>query len=743
MLNDVTQSSFEIQKIVAFENAFDRIFNLIRAEGSLTHGGIVVQDCLTLLANLVHLNASNQSLFRETGFVPRLAALMQDDETPDGEADPTETRDKNLWGVLTVVRMFLIKGSTGTQANQLAFQKHGILQLVLNLGFSQTVGAPIRAEALRACADIIRGNAKLQEPFAFNVVPLSPPHAVNGDSKPQTNGITQTYVIDALLDLALSSPTISLFDVRFAACECIQAYFHGFDAIRRHFLRRAIDGYAAGEDETSNLLSILMGGPRAYQWADPYRIWFAALIAFHLVFEDPEAKSQLMNVSEGDESKGEEVVSSIQVMAGNLISALQDGEDERIPVGYAILLCAWLSDESGAVNDLLNEGSAVQSLMRIVSKDSKEIELSQGMCTMLLGVLYEFSTKDSPIPRRKLQPLLINAVGREHYVQRIANLRKNPILRDFEVLPQDLTSAPPGLLPEVYFDQLSTDFLKDNFRRLTRAIDRDPGLEVVRQQEGVDRDLVDSLRSQISDKNEALQKAELEVTDLDRKVGQEQADHRRSQETSSAELNRIKSINEALQKGHDNEMERIESGHRTEMQNLRDQHSRSSRSAEVEAQKIRDEAARQSKASEEQLRSQIDTLERKRADLETRMKQAKEAIETFRHDKESSEQTVSQRDSQIESLKDAKQVLEESIELNTVNVRKLEDQIKDYEAKLKESREKESSLQAEVEVKEEARSAAQTELDDLLIVLGDLEDKRARDKVSFGLCIYVKRDGVG
>ena len=151
LLNEVTRDSSELQKIVAFENAFDRIFNLIRVDGSLSYGGILVQDCLTLLANLLQLNSSNQSLFRETGFVTKLAILFAGDERDGEESDnerqePDENREKNLWGVLAVLRMFLVKRSLGTQANQVAFEKHGVLQIVLNLGFSNAVGSPIRAE---------------------------------------------------------------------------------------------------------------------------------------------------------------------------------------------------------------------------------------------------------------------------------------------------------------------------------------------------------------------------------------------------------------------------------------------------------------------------------------------------------------------------------------------------------------------------------------------------------------------
>ena len=49
----------EIQKIVVFEGAFDRLFNIIREEGG-SEGGIIVQDCLELLNNLLRNNPSNQ-----------------------------------------------------------------------------------------------------------------------------------------------------------------------------------------------------------------------------------------------------------------------------------------------------------------------------------------------------------------------------------------------------------------------------------------------------------------------------------------------------------------------------------------------------------------------------------------------------------------------------------------------------------------------------------------------------------
>jgi intracellular protein transport protein USO1 len=59
VLIGLTNGNSEIQKLLAFENAFDILFAIIEQEGG-TDGGIVAEDCLQLLANLLRYNSSNQ-----------------------------------------------------------------------------------------------------------------------------------------------------------------------------------------------------------------------------------------------------------------------------------------------------------------------------------------------------------------------------------------------------------------------------------------------------------------------------------------------------------------------------------------------------------------------------------------------------------------------------------------------------------------------------------------------------------
>ena len=155
LLTCLTPTSADIQKLVAFENAFDRLFQIITTEGSLTEGGRTVEDCLILLANLLRHNASNQTLFRESGCVSRLADLLAlAYKQPEGDADVASwahaQRNRNIYALLAVIRLFLAPGSAGTLQNQSAFWQYGLLFHALQLAFSHNTQAQIKAEVCHA-----------------------------------------------------------------------------------------------------------------------------------------------------------------------------------------------------------------------------------------------------------------------------------------------------------------------------------------------------------------------------------------------------------------------------------------------------------------------------------------------------------------------------------------------------------------------------------------------------------------
>ena len=606
-------------------------------------------------------------------------------------------------------------------------------------------------KALKTCADMIRGNARLQEGFAqLQVTPVVDQNALPDGTAP--NGITNAYVIDALLDLALSPAPVEIFDARFAACECIKAYFADHVQIRLHFLRRAIQGHVSGDDETANVLTTLLTGPQGAQVIDPYRLWFAATLVFHLIFEDLEAKKVLMQVAEGDAESGEEVVTCIQALTANLIASLQLGEDERISIAYLMLLSGWLFEDGAAVNDFLHEASSLQSLVQAASKRGDQAVI-RGLCAVLLGIVYEFSTKDSPVPRRELQPTLTTRLGRERYLDAITKLRHHPLVRDFEVLDRD-HAASFGNLPSVFFDTTFIDFLKDNFSRFARAIDREPGFEIHRAPNGVDRDLVDTLRGVLDEKTRSLEQCHSDLLTLEQKLNQEQADHRKSQESSAAQLNTVKRINEELHSNHDADLAKLEHNHQraitelekqqnaqvaaldANMQQTHRDHTRDTARIQHEydnklrdALRLQSDLERRLGTANEAHQQAADTI----AELEARLRRSDDKLAAARQSIANLEGQARESEAQAAQLKDDNATLRnETTSLKTEN-RALRTEAQDHTWKTKDAAERLRKAEAAAKESEDKRSAVQSELDDLFIMLGELEEKRAQDKVRLDL----------
>ncbi|KAN0119876.1 Uso1 / p115 like vesicle tethering protein, head region domain containing protein [Hyaloscypha variabilis] len=707
LLTYLTPSSTELQKRVAFEDAFERIFNIIKSEGSLVHGDRIVEDCLILLANLLRFNVSNQSFFREAGCVPKVARLLNDTLREQGnEPEVAEwaklQRNRNIYALLAVLRLFLVTGGVGTQANQASFWQHGVLNQVLQLAFTRTTEIQIKAEALTTCADLIRGNASIQEQFAqLKVTSVLDEPLDEGHQAIQQNGIPQVYVIDGLLDLTLSVPLLTAFDSRLAACECIKAYFYSHPVIRKHFLRRAIEGHTSGADETANVLTTLLQPLDSHVSVDPYRSWFAAVILFHLIFEDANGKSLAMSVTEGDASQGEEEVTCIQTLTENLLNGIQKTFDERVLVSYLMLLCGWLFEDPDGVNDFLGEGSNIQSLVQTVLRPPGDGTIVQGLCAMLLGIVYEFSTKDSPVPRATIHPILASQMGRDQYIDRLTKFRSHPLVRDFEVLPQKLGAAASGGLPDVFFDKTFVDFVKDNFSRLLRAIDRDPGMEIPvianGVQKGISREMVDSLRSQLEEKDKALQKSEEELLSLSRQLGQEQADHRRAKETSAIELGRIKQVNEALHHHHEEDMNKL----RVEQSRMAQDHQRQLEHVQKTAEANADRTRKRMEAEIADLQKHLSKVE---ADLAKANKNHVLDLQTA-HDEYT-----------------ANKIAQEA------RLQRAEEKAKEFEAQSTAANAKASKAELSLAEKEKEKESVQGELDDLLMVFSDLEAKVSKYK---------------
>ncbi|KAK0651324.1 p115 like vesicle tethering protein [Cercophora newfieldiana] len=753
LLTDLTPASIDIQKLVAFEKGFEQIFRIINDEGGLVYGARVVEDCLILLANLLRLNTSNQSMFRDMGFIAQLGRLLQSaykgDESREEVAQWAEAqRNRNIYALLAVIRLFLVAGAVGTSQNQVAFLG-GVLENTLQLAFTQTVELPIRTEALVACGDMIRGNAKMQETFAGLQVPSPLAEMANGQG-PQANGVPKVFVIDGLLDIILALSSLQAFDLRMAACTCLKAYFYKHAEIRKHFLTRAIHGHKIKADELTNVLTTLLQPLPEAVAADPYRYWFAAVLMLHLIHENPETKALAMAVTEGDEASGEEVVTSIQTIAAHLISTVAKAEDPRVIIGYLMLLLCWLFEDLDGVNDFLDEFTNLQGIIQAAIENPNGDVIVQGLSAMLAGVVYEFSTKDSPVPRATVRDMILTRMGRDRYVDKLAKLRSYPFMRDFEVLPQKLLD-PLGGLPDVFLDDTFVEFFKDNYSRILRAIDREPGLEISvvtnGVQKGISRELVDSLRAEVAQKDKALQALETEKSSLASKLGQAQADERRAKDEAAASAARANAAAEslrsqlsardrALQSASDTtsslrqQLSQEQEAHhqvKTELSRLKNVNDGLQRYHEEEMNMMKAKVRAKEEEMNARLRAKEEEMKRKLAEKAEEMQRQ---LDVQRKTSELEAERIRRRiEAEMADLKATKSRIEVDLmkanKARTTAEAKVAEEMEGVRGKMKGL---EEGLRKEVEGKEEERRAVQGELDDLLIVFSDLEEKAEKYK---------------
>ncbi|KAK2603929.1 Vesicle-mediated ER to Golgi transport protein [Conoideocrella luteorostrata] len=731
LLISLTPTSRELQKLVAFESAFERIFIIVGADGSLGDGGRTVEDCLILLANLLRRNASNQSLFRESGCVAKLAGLLEGLlETQFSDTDIAAwahtQRDRNIYAFLAVLRLFFIPGSAGVSLNQQAFWKQGLVHSILQLAFSRADGQiAIKAEALATCGDMIRDTKNLQESFAQLMVPA--PLLVDSSDDSKNDLSAKTYVIDGLLDLTLNSGDPSDFDLRYSACECLKAYLSNHSEVRLHFLSRAIDGYTAGAEESANILTVLLRPDPTRFARDPYRQWFASVIAFHLLQDNPTAKAKLLNVTEGDAAKDEEVVTSIQTVTAHLITGITRGDDARVLVGFLMLLLGWMFEDLDAVNDFLAEGSNVQGLIQAVSQPIfSGGDIVQGLCTLLLGVAYEFSTKDSPLPRTNLNSILLKRLNREQYLDRLTRLRSHPLVRDFEVTPQKYRPSAGDNLPDIFFDTTFVNFLKDNYSRIGRSIDRAPELEISvvtnGVQKGISRELVDSLRIQAEDKDRALKDANAKLASLQDTIQHREAEHQRSTEAINLTLSKLQASFSGMERKHNEQL-----------RDLAQQQSAKELDQERQIASVRAQIASKENQHQNELmqaqkttKSEIERIQLRAdadaADLKASINRLEVDLIKAGKNKSRELQDLHEQHARLLGSETDKKMQAEN------RVMELEEQLRQRTAEVDEIQKIVNKTETALSSEMAAKRTVQAELDDLLMVFGDLEEKVARYK---------------
>ncbi|KAK6158218.1 hypothetical protein DH2020_005532 [Rehmannia glutinosa] len=172
-LMDMLMDREEIQKILVFEGAFEKIFSIIKEEGG-SEGGVVVQVTLFMLVLVKSAFCGPLDTFciaQETiGFDPLISILKLRGSTYKF----TQQKTINLLSVLDTINLLLLGGQqtdpgkdTNGLANKTVLVQKKVLDHLLMLGVeSQWAPVAVRCMALQCIGDLVVGHPKNRDALA-------------------------------------------------------------------------------------------------------------------------------------------------------------------------------------------------------------------------------------------------------------------------------------------------------------------------------------------------------------------------------------------------------------------------------------------------------------------------------------------------------------------------------------------------------------------------------------------------
>nr|XP_030128095.3 general vesicular transport factor p115 isoform X4 [Taeniopygia guttata] len=440
LLQQLTKSNAAIQKIVAFENAFERLLDIITEEGN-SDGGIVVEDCLILLQNLLKNNNSNQNFFKEGSYIQRMKPWF---EVGDDNCGWSAQKVTNLHLMLQLVRVLVSPTNPpgATSSCQKAMFHCGLLQQLCTILMATGVPADILTETINTVSEVIRGCQTNQDYFASVNAPSSPPRPA---------------IVVLLMSMVNERQP---FVLRCAVLYCFQCFLYknqkGQGEIVSTLLPSTID--ATGNSVSAGQL--LCGGLFS---TDSLSNWCAAVALAHALQENATLKEQLLRVQLAT-SIGNPPVSLLQ----QCTNILSQGSKVQTRVGLLMLLCTWLSNCSIAVTHFLHNPANVPFLTGQIAENlGEEEQLVQGLCALLLGIsIYYNDNSLENYRKEKLKQLIEKRIGRENFIEKLGFISKHELYSRAAQKPQPSFSSPDHMM----FDHEFTKLVKELEGVISKAI---------------------------------------------------------------------------------------------------------------------------------------------------------------------------------------------------------------------------------------------------------------------------------
>jgi hypothetical protein len=297
-LINLTEKNADIQKIVAFENAFERLFAILLEEGAV-EGGIIVQDCLQLMHNLLRYNSSNQNLFRETScikMVPKLFSCRRDDPRKgiidvaltDPSTEWTDQKIKNAIFVIELIRILVTGKNQNTNINQTLLGQSDMVPVLFETAMDHVIPSQVRKDCFQAVGDLMLNHDQNRDKFSKCVanVTVLPEHSGLPEQKPPPGTATNSIV--ALVKTILEKQP---YPLRMGALYAFKSYMDG-NVDAQVLMAQSLhptNGTKNGQKLIDSILDLSLSKK------DNHRSWFASCIILHSIFDNESAKNIASN----------------------------------------------------------------------------------------------------------------------------------------------------------------------------------------------------------------------------------------------------------------------------------------------------------------------------------------------------------------------------------------------------------------------------------------------------------------
>ncbi|XP_038614903.1 general vesicular transport factor p115 isoform X3 [Tachyglossus aculeatus] len=447
LLQALTRSNAAIQKIVAFENAFEKLLDIITEEGN-SDGGIVVEDCLLLHQNLLKNNNSNQNFFKEGSYIQRMKPWF---EVGDDNSGWSAQKVTNLHLMLQLVRVLVSPTNPpgATSSCQKAMFQCGLLRQLCTILMATGVPADILTETINTVSEVIRGCQVNQDYFASVNAPSNPPRPA---------------IVVLLMSMVNERQP---FVLRCAVLYCFQCFLYknqkGQGEIVATLLPSTID--ATGNSVSAGQL--LCGGLFS---TDSLSNWCASVALAHALQGNSTQKEQLLRVQLAT-NIGNPPVTLLQ-QCTNILSQGDKidrrGSKVQTRVGLLMLLCTWLSNCPIAVTHFLHNTANIPFLTGQIAENlGEEEQLVQGLCALLLGISMYFNDNTlENFMKEKLKQLIEKRIGKENFTEKLGFISKHELYSKAAQKPQPNFSSPDHMI----FDHEFTKLVKELEGIITKAI---------------------------------------------------------------------------------------------------------------------------------------------------------------------------------------------------------------------------------------------------------------------------------